>query len=182
MPSKVSARPEQSKSLPVNLAALHHEDALQHAYDAGRKFFLNERLMQCVAEDIWGHWRDENVPEAAGQTKDEFGKLLSEMMTRFQEGMSRGIEDARVADSVVESIDSTLDDMSSAVWDVYNVLTFMVKAMDDDTLDGLPVRCTLMKLRGDTERIASVLMDAVLDVRRRVMASSTDEAGEANHE
>lgn len=46
---------------------------------------------------------------------------------------------------------------SERVWSIYNVLAFMVEAIDDDTPDGLPVRCTLSDLRVSAEQLAADL-------------------------
>ena len=50
--------------------------------------------------------------------------------------------------------------LSGAAWDIYNVLVFMVEALDDDAAGELPVRSTLIKLRHDADELASALMDA----------------------
>lgn len=45
-------------------------------------------------------------------------------------------------------------------WAVHNILTFMVEVIEDDTENGLPVRCTLTDMLGMISALANDLSDA----------------------
>lgn len=46
-------------------------------------------------------------------------------------------------------------------WRIQNLLAFMAEAMLDDLADSLPVKCALINLRDDANRLAENLMDLV---------------------
>ncbi|HDR9078214.1 TPA: hypothetical protein QDA98_000764 [Burkholderia vietnamiensis] len=59
-----------------------------------------------------------------------------------------------------------LEDFSSRAWSIYNILSFMVEAVDDDATDGLPVRCTLVDMRQMVYELASGLGNASYELSR----------------
>ncbi|ASW00158.1 hypothetical protein [Paraburkholderia aromaticivorans] len=160
-----AARPEQSKQQPINLASLPLDEALQRAYVAGEKILIDTDAIAAVSQDLWTNWMNANVPNACGQSEDEYGALLNLMMTHFFHGLTEGVkriaEDART----MERVERDLSDHSRWAWKVYNVLAFMSEAIDDDRQGELPVRCTVVDLRQDVEKLATDLMDLVWRAR-----------------
>ncbi|VVD29963.1 ubiquitin carboxyl-terminal hydrolase [Paraburkholderia dioscoreae] len=160
-----AARPEQSKQQPVNLASLPLDEALQRAYVAGEKILIDSDAIAAVSQDLWTNWMNANVPNACGQSEDEYGALLNLMMNHFFHGLTEGVkrfaEDART----MERVERDLCDHSRWAWKVYNVLAFMSEAISDDRAGELPVRCTVVDLRLDVEKLATDLMDLVRNAR-----------------
>lgn len=160
-----AARPEQTKNTPVNLASLPLDEALQRAYVAGEKILIDKDAIAAVSQDLWTNWMIANVPNACGQSDDEYGDLVNSMMNHFFHGLTEGVkrfaEDART----MERVERDLGDHSRWAWKVYNVLAFMSEAIDDDRQGELPVRCTVVDLRQDVEKLATDLMDLVWRAR-----------------
>ncbi|WP_044041841.1 hypothetical protein [Caballeronia insecticola] len=53
-----------------------------------------------------------------------------------------------------------LMDFSGRAYSLYNVLSFMTEAMDEDEPGGQPIKCTLVDLRGSAEKLAEDLQQA----------------------
>jgi len=158
MSSKAPARPEQSKQSPINLASLPREEAIDRARVAGRGILVDNTAVSTVFLSLWTDWMNANIPKACGQSDDDFGELVSAVMDAFEAGFYKFVSSASI-DPVLERVESLLQEHSSRAWRVHNTLAFMVESLPDDKLDGLPVRCTLVELREDVEKLAASLMD-----------------------
>jgi hypothetical protein len=158
MSKNPSARPEQSKQSPVNLASLRREEAIERAHVAGRGILVDNTAVSTVFLSLWTDWMNANIPKACGQSDDDFGELVSAVMDAFETGFYKFVGSASI-DPVLERIESLLQEHSSRAWRVHNTLAFMVVALPDDESAGLPVRCTLVELREDMEKLAASLMD-----------------------
>lgn len=69
-------------------------------------------------------------------------------------------------DMVLQRLEKLISEKSGLAWKMYNVLAFMVEVLDDDETDELPVRCTLIDLRGDMEQLATSLQDLMHKARQ----------------
>lgn len=160
-----AARPEQIENTPVNLASLPLVEALERAHDAGRKILIDSDAIAAVSQDLWTNWMNANVPIACGQSEDEYGALINSMMNHFFHGLAEGVkrfaEDART----IERVEIDLCDHSRRAFKIYNVLAFMSEAIGDDKQGELPVRCTVVDLRQDVEKLATDLMDLAWNAR-----------------
>lgn len=159
------ARREQSNQQPLNLASLPREEAIERAHAAGRAILADSDAISAVFMNLWTDWMNANVPQSCGQSEEEFGDLVNSMMDGFSNGLTEGVkhfaEDART----MERVERDLCDHSRWAWKVYNVLAFMSEAIDDDRQGELPVRCTVVDLRQDVEKLATDLMDLVWNAR-----------------
>ncbi|MFM0013720.1 hypothetical protein [Paraburkholderia sediminicola] len=161
---KSAARPEQSKQLPLNLASLPRDEALERARVAGRGILVDDTAVSAVFLSLWTDWMNANIPNACGQSEGEFGDLVNSMMEMFEAGVNEFIR-AATFNPMLERVESLLADDSSRAWKIHNVLAFMVLALPDDTTESLPVRCTLVELREDMKNLAANLMDLVWRAR-----------------
>lgn len=159
MPSKASARSEQSKQPQINLASLPRDEALERARAAGRGILVDSDAVSAVFLDVWTNWMNANVPKACGQSEDEFGDLVNSMMSEFEAGINAFVGSATVADLALERVEACLQVDSRFAWKIYNVLAWMVEALPDDASDALPMRCTVVDLRQDVEKLVTSLMD-----------------------
>ena len=80
-----------------NLASLPRDEALAAARDAGRAVLTDSKAVSSVFLTLWTEWMQENIPRACGQSDDEFGQLLSDMMKSFDLGMDEFIASASCA-------------------------------------------------------------------------------------
>ncbi|MFM0724822.1 hypothetical protein PQQ53_14155 [Paraburkholderia strydomiana] len=165
MTAKASARPEQSQQPLINLAALPREDAIERARVAGREILADDAAVQAVADTLWMNWVNANVPVAVGQTDDEFGELVDVMGNKFFEGLNEGVKRFAEDTRTLARVDEFLCDESRFAWKIHNVLAFMRAALDEDPVDGLPVKCTVTDLNIDVEKLATSLMDLVHKAR-----------------
>ncbi|MGG1948998.1 hypothetical protein AB1286_30030 [Trinickia sp. NRRL B-1857] len=148
----------------INLASLPKDEALQHARAGGRSIFGDEGAVSSVYTDLLRHWIDANMPCAVGQTDEEFDEIMLEMEKEFEAGVDDAIKQARSdiqPAAALKRASVMLIDESTAAWRIFNVLAFMAEAIPDDDRDGLPVKCTLINLREDMEKLALNLMDLV---------------------
>lgn len=77
-----------------NLASLPRNEAIAKARAAGRSILANGNAVSPVFLTLWTEWMSANIPKACGQTDDEFGYLLGDMMDAFNTGMDEFIESA----------------------------------------------------------------------------------------
>lgn len=155
-----SARPEQSKALPVNLASLPRDEAIERARAAGRAILGDRDAISAVFINLWTDWMNANIPKACGQSDDEFGELIGEMMDKFEVGVEEFIRTAADV-RTLNRIEELICRVSGQAWKIHNVLAFMAEALPDDTQENLPVRCTVADLRFDMNELATGLMDLV---------------------
>jgi len=150
-----------------NLAALPKDKALVLARLGGRTIFGDVHAVSTVYEGLMTYWTNTNMPIAVGQPDEEFGELLDNVEKEFESGVNEAVEQARSdarSAATLDRVRNMLDDESAAAWQVFNVLTFMVEAVPDDKIDCLPIRCTLVNLREQMEKLAMTLMDLVTQV------------------
>ncbi len=160
-----AARPEQIENTPVNLASLPLVEALERAHDAGRKILIDSDAIAAVSQDLWTNWMNANVPNACGQSEEEFGCLVNSAMDAFFQGLAEGVKRFAEDTRTIDRLEKYLGGYSRQAWKVYNVLAFMSDAIDDDRQGELPVRCTVVDLRLDMEKLAGDLMDLVWNAR-----------------
>jgi hypothetical protein len=79
----------------INLAALPEREALTRARASGRAIFSDEAAVSAVYHGLLRHWTDKNIPNAAGQSDDEFDNLLSKVEGEFEAGVDEAIKAAR---------------------------------------------------------------------------------------
>jgi hypothetical protein len=77
-----------------NLASLPRHEALAAARNAGRAVLADSKAVSSVCLTLWTEWMQANIPRACGQSDDEFGQLLSDMMEEFDVGLDEFIESA----------------------------------------------------------------------------------------
>lgn len=77
-----------------NLASLPRHEALAAARNAGRAVLADSKAVSSVCLTLWTEWMQANVPKACGQSDDEFGQLVSEMMDEFDLGLDEFIDAA----------------------------------------------------------------------------------------
>jgi hypothetical protein len=162
----ISVRSEQSKQPLVNLASLPREEAIEHARAAGREILGSSEAIQSVADTLWMNWVNANAPVALGQTDEEFDKLIDAMGNEFFEGLTEGVGRFTQNMHALPKIEEFLCDESRLAWKIHNILAFMRVALDEDTTDGLPVKCTVTDLSIDMEKLATNLMDLAWRARR----------------
>ncbi|NIF78897.1 hypothetical protein F3J20_16135 [Paraburkholderia sp. Cy-641] len=158
MSIKASARPEQSKQSPINLASLPRDEALQRAREVGRAILHDSTAVSDAFDGLWVSWMNANIPKACGQSEGEFGELIDSMMGEFEDGLNDFVRSAR-ANLTLTRVEHFLATQSRFAWKIYNVIAFMVEAVPDDAAGALPIRCTLMDLREDIDKLATSLMD-----------------------
>lgn len=160
-----AARAQQIKNAPVNLASLPLDEALMRAYVAGEKILIDSDAIAAVSQELWTNWMNANVPNACEQSEDEFGALVNSMMDHFFAGLAEGVKRFAKDARTMERLERDLCDHSRRAFKVYNVLAFMSEAIGDDKQGELPVRCTVVDLRQDAEKLAVDLMDLVSKAR-----------------
>jgi len=165
MSNKASARSEQSKQSAINLASLPREEAIERARVAGRGILVDDTAVSAVFLSLWIDWMNANIPNACGQSEDEFGELVNSMMNEFELGVNEFIASV-TANRTLERVEGRLNDNSSLAWQVHDVLAFVVEALPEDMDNELPTRCTLTRLREDMKKLASSLMDFVSEASR----------------
>jgi len=146
MQLKASDRSEKTEQPFVNLASLLHNIA------------IDSSAVSAVFPDLWANWMNSNVPNACGQSEDEFGELVNSMMGEFEAGVNESIE-SKFGDPLTMQIEHFLSLSSSRAWRIYTMLAFMVRALPEDRADAMPIHCTLVALRNDIENLAQCLMD-----------------------
>ncbi|RQN35029.1 hypothetical protein [Paraburkholderia tropica] len=167
MSSKASARPEQ-----INLASLPRDELFTRARAAGRESLGDAEALQPFADQMFLNWVNVHMPSSAGQTEDEFGKLVDAAHDEFFVGLNEGVVTYLCAQKVgsgpdvIEQFDALLSDESMKAWRIFNVLAFMAAGLDDDRAGELPVRCAVTELRDDVEKLASSIMNLAWKVRR----------------
>lgn len=164
MSTKATARPEQGKQPQINLASLPRDEALERARAAGRSILVDSDAVSAMFLDLWTNWMNANVPKACGQSEDEFGDLVNSMMSEFEIGINDFVSSAP-DDRTLERIETFVQDDSRFAWKIYNVLAWMVEGLPDDAAGALPMRCTVVDLRQDVEKLATSLMDLVWRAR-----------------
>jgi hypothetical protein len=162
---KSAARSEQNMQPPVNLASLPRDEALERARAAGSAILVDSDAVSAVFRDLWTNWMNTNIPNACGQSEDEFGDLVNSMMSEFETGMNAFVCSATDAERTLERVGVAIQDDSRFAWKIYNVLAWMVEGLPDDAAGALPVRCTAINLRQDVEKLATSLMDLVHEAR-----------------
>lgn len=79
----------------VNLAALPMHEALARARVGGRGIFSDEDAVSAAYPDLLRHWTDKNMPNAVGQSDDEFNDLVSKVSDEFNAGIDEAIKAAQ---------------------------------------------------------------------------------------
>lgn len=153
---------------PVNLASLPKDDALARARIAGRSIFGDVNTVTHVYHDLMSYWIGRNLPQAVGQSDDEFGDLVEEVEKEFNAGVDEAVVAAQKGEkspALLERVDQLATGDCVLAWKIYNVVAFMIEALPDDGRDDLPVKCTLIDLHGDLHRLGERLMDFVHRVK-----------------
>ncbi|PRX32231.1 hypothetical protein B0G75_104252 [Paraburkholderia sp. BL18I3N2] len=161
MSTRAPARSEQSKQQPINLSSLPREEAIERARVAGRQILADNDAVSTVAMDLWTGWMNANVPNACGQSEEEFGELVNSMMSDFLKGLTDGVKRFAADAHTLNRVGEFLSMESALAWKIRNVLAFMEAALDDDTQDSLPIRCTIADLSAEQGKLATNLMDLV---------------------
>jgi hypothetical protein len=74
------------------------------------------------------------------------------------------------------STEIKLDGLSMTAWNITNILSFMAAAIEDDTPESLPIRCTIINLHEMSTELAENLMnlsDEMSFARRQRAADTT---------
>ncbi|WP_185733505.1 hypothetical protein [Burkholderia sp. Bp8998] len=79
----------------VNLATLPEHETLARARVGGRAIFGDEAAVSACYHDLLRHWTDKNIPNAVGQSDDEFGDLLGKVCDEFEAGVDEAIKAAQ---------------------------------------------------------------------------------------
>jgi hypothetical protein len=149
---------------PVNLASLQKDKALVLARAGGRAIFGDMKAVTHVYNDLMHYWVGANLPQAVGQSDDEFGDLVEEVEKEFNAGVDEAVaaagEDGK-SRAVIGRIDGLVTDQTVLAFKMQGLLQFMVEALPDDGQDDLPVKCALTHLRDDMLQLAEKLMDLV---------------------
>ncbi|GLU32557.1 hypothetical protein WKR88_17905 [Trinickia caryophylli] len=144
----------------VNLASLPKEEAIAQVFNLARDVFRQKDVFDEVWEETRSAFINKHLPKACGQSDEEFGELTEAACDAFDAGFEKAFSDVQPA-ATLDRVSDMLNDESAAAWQVFNVLAFMVEAVADDTPDGLPIRCTLVNLREQVEKLATNLMGLV---------------------
>ncbi|RAS38304.1 hypothetical protein [Paraburkholderia bryophila] len=148
----------------VNLASLTKDEALALARAGGRAILGDVHAVTHVYHDLMSHWLARSMPQAVGQSDDEFGDLVEAVEREFNAGAAEAVSAAREDEKrkqVIERIDDLLTDQTAIAFKMQGLLQFMVEALPDDSQGRLPVKCTLTHLRDDMMQLAENLMDLV---------------------
>jgi hypothetical protein len=91
-----------------NLAALPRHEAIAAARNAGRGVLTDGDAVSSAFMTLWIEWMNANIPNACGQTDDEFGDLIDDMMKEFETGISEFVDSAASAAATPAPIDGEL--------------------------------------------------------------------------
>jgi hypothetical protein len=96
----------------VNVASLPLVEALERARHGGRSILGNEDAVSEVYIDLWRKWGDANMPNACGQSDDEFSDLMDKCMSEFEAGLDETVRTVR--DAVPSTPDPSEGEMSAS--------------------------------------------------------------------
>jgi hypothetical protein len=153
---------------PVNLASLPKDDALALARAGGRAIFGDMDAVTHIYTELMQYWIGRNIPQAVGQSDDDFGDLVSEVEEAFNSGVDEAVSAAHAgskSQTILDRVDTLLTDQSVLAFKHQGLVAFMVEALPDDVRDELPVKFTLTHLRDDMMQLAEKLADLVFEAK-----------------